>query len=31
MVHYGGLSAAMWQMRWEPPYKAYWRYKYQNP
>ncbi len=31
MVHYGELSAALWQMGLEAPYKAYWRYKHQNP
>lgn len=31
MVHYGELSAAFWQMGLEPPYKAFWRYKRQNP
>ncbi len=27
MVHFGELSALMWQMDVEPPYLAYWRYK----
>jgi len=31
MMHYGELSAAMWQMGLEPPYKSFWRYKHQNP
>jgi uncharacterized damage-inducible protein DinB len=31
MVHYGELSAAFWQMGLEAPYKAFWRYKHQNP
>ena len=31
MIHYGELSAALWQMDREAPYKAFWRYKYQNP
>jgi uncharacterized damage-inducible protein DinB len=31
MVHYGELSAAMWQMGLEPPYKSFWRYIHQNP
>ena len=31
MVHYGELSAVIWQMGLEAPYKAFWRYKYQNP
>ena len=31
MVHYGELSAVLWQMGLEAPYKAYWRYKYKNP
>jgi uncharacterized damage-inducible protein DinB len=30
MVHYGELSAAMWQLGVEPPYKAYWRYAAQT-
>ncbi len=29
MVHYGELSALLWQMGQEAPYKAYWRYKNQ--
>ena len=28
MVHYGELSALLWQLDMEPPYFAYWRYKY---
>jgi uncharacterized damage-inducible protein DinB len=28
MVHYGELSAMMWQMNLEAPYLAFWRYKY---
>lgn len=31
MVHYGELSAAFWQMGLEAPYKAFWRFKHQNP
>ncbi len=31
MVHFGELSAAFWQMGLEAPYKAFWRYQYQNP
>jgi uncharacterized damage-inducible protein DinB len=31
MVHYGELSTAFWQMGLDAPYKAYWRYKHQNP
>ncbi len=31
MVHYGELSAVLWQMGLEAPYKAFWRYKHQNP
>lgn len=31
MVHYGELSAAFWQMGLDAPYRAYWRYKHQNP
>jgi uncharacterized damage-inducible protein DinB len=27
MVHYGELSAALWQMGKEAPYKAYWRFE----
>ncbi len=27
MVHYGELSAALWQMGLEAPYFGYWRYK----
>jgi uncharacterized damage-inducible protein DinB len=28
MVHYGELSALLWQMGEEAPYRAYWRYKH---
>ncbi len=28
MVHYGELSAFLWQMKMEAPYFAFWRYKY---
>jgi uncharacterized damage-inducible protein DinB len=28
MIHYGELSALLWQMGEEAPYRAYWRYKY---
>ena len=28
MVHFGELSAALWQMGLEPPYRAFWRYKH---
>jgi uncharacterized damage-inducible protein DinB len=28
MVHYGELSALLWQMNMEAPYLAFWRYKY---
>ena len=31
MIHYGELSAALWQMGLEAPYLGFWRYKYQNP
>lgn len=31
MVHFGELSAVFWQMGLEAPYKAFWRYKHQNP
>lgn len=27
MIHYGELSAALWQMGLEPPYIGFWRYK----
>jgi uncharacterized damage-inducible protein DinB len=30
MIHYGELSALLWQMGQEVPYKAYWRYKHQQ-
>jgi uncharacterized damage-inducible protein DinB len=30
MVHYGELSALLWQMGEEAPYRAYWRYKHQQ-
>ncbi len=29
MIHYGELSALLWQMGKEAPYKAFWRYKHQ--
>ena len=28
MVHFGELSAALWQMDAEAPYMAYWKYKF---
>jgi uncharacterized damage-inducible protein DinB len=31
MIHYGELSAALWQMGLDAPYLGFWRYKYQNP
>jgi uncharacterized damage-inducible protein DinB len=31
LIHYGELSAALWQMCLEAPYMGFWRYKYQNP
>jgi uncharacterized damage-inducible protein DinB len=31
MIHYGELSAALWQMGLEAPYMGFWRYKHQNP
>ncbi len=31
MIHYGELSAAIWQMGLEPPYLGFWRYKYMHP
>jgi len=30
MIHYGELSAAMWQMGLEVPYMGFWRYKLQD-
>jgi uncharacterized damage-inducible protein DinB len=30
MIHYGELSAALWQMGLDAPYIGFWRYKYQN-
>jgi hypothetical protein len=30
LVHYGELSALLWQMDAEAPYFAFWRYKYNN-
>ena len=27
MIHYGELSAALWQMNLEAPYMGFWRYK----
>ena len=31
MIHYGELSAALWQMGLEAPYLGFWRYKYMHP
>ena len=31
MIHYGELSAVLWQMGLEPPYMGFWRYKHQHP
>ena len=31
MMHYGELSAALWQMGLEAPYIGFWRYKNKNP
>jgi uncharacterized damage-inducible protein DinB len=31
MIHYGELSAALWQMGLEAPYMGFWRYKHLNP
>lgn len=31
MIHYGELSAALWQMGLEAPYMGYWRYKNAYP
>lgn len=30
MIHYGELSATLWQMGLEAPYKAFWRFKHQQ-
>jgi uncharacterized damage-inducible protein DinB len=30
MIHYGELSAALWQMGLEAPYMAFWRYLHQK-
>jgi uncharacterized damage-inducible protein DinB len=30
MIHYGELSAALWQMGLEAPYMGFWRFKYEN-
>ena len=31
MIHYGELSAALWQMGLEAPYLGFWRYKSRHP
>jgi uncharacterized damage-inducible protein DinB len=31
MIHYGELSAAIWQMGLTPPYMGFWRFKHLNP
>jgi uncharacterized damage-inducible protein DinB len=31
MIHYGELSALMWQMNLEAPYLGFWRYKHLHP
>jgi uncharacterized damage-inducible protein DinB len=31
MIHYGELSAALWQMGLEAPYMGFWRYKHMHP
>ncbi len=31
MIHYGELSAVLWQMGLEAPYMGFWRYKHQHP
>ena len=31
MIHYGELSAVLWQMDFETPYMGYWRYKLIQP
>jgi uncharacterized damage-inducible protein DinB len=30
MIHYGELSALLWQMNVDAPYLAFWRYKYEQ-
>ncbi len=31
MIHYGELSAALWQIGLEAPYMGFWRYNHQHP
>ena len=31
MIHYGELSAAMWQMGWEAPYSGFWKFSTSEP
>jgi uncharacterized damage-inducible protein DinB len=31
MIHYGELSAALWQMGQEAPYMGFWRYQFTKP
>jgi uncharacterized damage-inducible protein DinB len=31
MIHYGELSALLWQMNLEAPYLGFWRYKFLHP
>ena len=31
MIHFGELSAALWQMGLEAPYLGFWRYKFTHP
>ncbi|MGA3289976.1 MAG: hypothetical protein ABSD42_07060 [Candidatus Bathyarchaeia archaeon] len=31
MIHYGELSAVLWQMNLEAPYLGFWRYKHMYP
>ena len=31
MIHYGELSAALWQMNLDAPYLGFWRYKHMHP
>ncbi len=31
MIHYGELSALLWQMNLEAPYLGFWRYKHLHP
>jgi hypothetical protein len=31
MIHYGELSAALWQMGFDAPYMGFWRYGISEP